>query len=205
MKKKIISLLLTVFTLLMALSLLSCSGNAPELENVKERFIYLIENSKELNTIYFGKGLPVYDRDGILAQEKGIYYVDEYTSYDRVMENSRYLSIDELKERSEEIYSTEYLSALYETAFDGVMTGNASAYLRFYEASDWIFQNTYATDFEIGERIYDYSTMQIVTPSNKEYVNITIDSYTLNDGKKNTVQLTFVYERGNWYLDSPTY
>ena len=119
MKKKIISLLLTVFTLLMALSLLSCSGNALELENVKERFIYLIENSKELNTIYFGKGLPVYDRDGILAQEKGIYYVDEYTSYDRVMENSRYLSIDELKERSEEIYSTEYLSALYETAFDG--------------------------------------------------------------------------------------
>ncbi len=205
MKKRIISLILAVFTMLGAISLISCSGNSPELDEVKERFVYLIENSKELNMIYFGSGLPVYQREGILAEQKGVYYNDELTSYDRVMENSRYLSIDEIKERSEEIYSTEYLSALYETAFDGVMTGSSAAYLRFYEAYDWIYQNTYATDFELSERIYDYSTMQIVKPSNSEYINITVDSYTLEDKTIKTVSLTFVYERGNWYLDSPTY
>lgn len=205
MKKRILSPVLAILALFMAISLISCSGNAPKLDDVKERFIYLIENSKELNTIYFGKGLPIYEREGILAEQKGVYYNDTLTSYDRVMENSRYLSIDGIKERSEEIYSMEYLTALYETAFDGVMTGSSSVYLRFFESTDWIFQNTYATDFDLSERIYDYSTMQIVKPSNNEYVNITIDSYTLKDRKIKTVSLTFVYERGNWYLDSPTY
>ena len=205
MKKRIISLVLVILVLIMSVSLMSCSGSGPKLEDVKERFIYLIENSKELNTIYFGKGLPIYEREGILAEQKGVYYNDTLTSYDKVMENSRYLSIDEIKERSEEIYSTEYLAALYETAFDGIMTGSSSAYLRFFESADWIYQNTYATDFDLSERIYDYSTMQIVTPSNNEYVNVIIDSYTLKDRKVKTVSLTFVYERGNWYLDSPTY
>lgn len=203
--KRIISLLLAVFVLISVFVLSSCSGSAPKLENVKERFIYLIENSKELNTVYFGKGLPVYDRDGTLAKEKGVYYNDELTAYNKVMERSKCLSIDEIKARSMEIYSSEYLSALYETAFDGVMTGSSSAYLRFYESDDWLYENIYATDFEFSERIYDYSSMQIVKPSNNEYINIIIDSYTLKDREIKSVSLTFVYENDNWYLDSPTY
>lgn len=203
--KKIISACLIVFALLSTVSMSSCSGRAPELEDVKERFIYLIENSKELNMIYFGSGLPVYERDGVLSEQKGVYYNDALPTYNRVMENSRYLTVEEIKARSNEIYSTEYMAELYETAFEGVMTGNSSAYLRFYETSDWIFQNSYATDFKLSDRIYDYSTMQIVKPSNGEYVNITVDSYTLEDKTVKTVSLTFVYERGNWYLDSPTY
>ena len=63
----------------------------------------------------------------------------------------------------------------------------------------------YATDFELSERIYDYSSMKIVKPSNGEYVNITIDTYTLEDKTVKNISLTFVYERGDWYLDSPTY
>lgn len=203
--KRIISLLLAVFVLISVFVLSSCSGSAPKLEDVKERFIYLIENSKELNTVYFGKGLPVYDRDGTLAKEKGVYYNDELTAYNKVMERSKCLSIDEIKARSMEIYSSEYLSALYETAFDGVMTGSSSAYLRFYESDDWLYENIYATDFEFSERIYDYSSMQIVKPSNNEYINIIIDSYTLKDREIKSVSLTFVYENDNWYLDSPTY
>lgn len=203
--KRIISLLLAVFVLISVFVLSSCSGSAPKLEDVKERFIYLIENSKELNTVYFGKGLPVYDRDGTLAEEKGVYYNDELTAYNKVMERSKFLSIDEIKARSMEIYSSEYLSALYETAFDGVMTGSSSAYLRFYESDDWLYENIYATDFEFSERIYDYSSMQIVKPSNNEYINIIIDSYTLKDREIKSVSLTFVYENDNWYLDSPTY
>lgn len=203
--KRIISLLLAVFVLISVFVLSSCSGSAPKLEDVKERFIYLIENSKELNTVYFGKGLPVYDRDGTLAKEKGVYYNDELTAYNKVMERSKCLSIDEIKARSMEIYSSEYLLALYETAFDGVMTGSSSAYLRFYESDDWLYENIYATDFEFSERIYDYSSMQIVKPSNNEYINIIIDSYTLKDREIKSVSLTFVYENDNWYLDSPTY
>ena len=94
---------------------------------------------------------------------------------------------------------------LYETAFDGIMTGNASALLRFYEQGDTLYQSMLAKDFGVNERIYDYSTMKIVRPSNNTYVNIVIESYTLNDPTRVKVNLSFSYERGNWYLDSPTY
>ena len=203
--KRIIVICLIIITLLSTTSLISCSRRAPELEDVRERFIYLIENSKKVNMIFFGSGLPVYDREGVIATEKGIYYNDELPAYNRVMEMSSYLTVEEMKQLSNEIYSTEYMVALYETAFEGVMTGSTSAYLRFLETSNWIYQNRYATDYKLSDRIYDYSTMEIVKPSNGEYVNITIESYTLEDRTRKTVLLTFVYERGNWYLDSPTY
>ena len=205
MKKAVLSIILAIVLIVSALSAVSCSGKAPKLEDVKERFIYLIEGSKEINTLYFGSGLPVYQRDTLLSDKKGVYYDDKYTTYERVMENSRYLTVNEIKERSEKIYSTEYLKEMYETAFEGVMTGNASAYIRFYESQGWLYQNLYATDFELSERIYDYSSMKIVKPSNGEYVNITVDTYTLEDKTVKNISLTFVYERGDWYLDSPTY
>ena len=205
MKKAVLSIILAIVLIITALCTVSCSGKAPKLEDVKERFIYLIENSKEINTLYFGSGLPVYERDTLLSNKKGVYYDDKYTTYERVMENSRYLTVNEIKERSERIYSTEYLKAMYETAFEGVMTGSSSAYIRFYESENWLYQNLYATDFELSERIYDYSSMKIVKPSNGEYVNITIDTYTLEDKTVKNISLTFVYERGDWYLDSPTY
>lgn len=205
MKKRAISFFVALMLLVSAVMLSSCSSDAPELERVKDRFIYLIEESKEFNVIFFGKGLPVYKRDSTLAEEKGVYYVDEYTSYDEIMKNAGYISIDQIKMAAEKIYSENYLSSLYESAFDGVMVGSGSAYLRFYETDSNFYQNSYATDFELSERIYDYSTMQIVDPSDSEYVNVSIDSYTVDNRKVETVYLTFVNERGNWYIDSPTY
>ena len=134
-----------------------------------------------------------------------IYYVDEVSGYDRVMDNSPYYSIDEIKAKAEQVFSKDYLSELYESAFDGIMMDDSSAYLRFYDNGEWLHQNTNAMDFGLSERIYDYSTMKIVEPSTTDYVNISIESYTLADPTKREVFLSFVYENGNWYLDSPTY
>ena len=47
--------------------------------------------------------------------------------------------------------------------------------------------------------------MKIVKPSSDEYINVTLESYTLEDRTRIEVTLSFKYERGNWYLDSPTY
>ena len=206
MKNRIfLSLAATVIVISMLLSLCSC-GKLPELtDELKDRFIYLIEESRELNTIFFGAGLPVYYRDSDISERLGVYYNDEIIGYNRVIEGTSYLTVESIKERAEKIYAEDYLSALYETAFDGVMTGNSSAYLRFYDNGDWLYQNILATDFELNERIYDYSTIQIVRPSNNDYINVTIESYSLEDEKRVTVNLSFIYERGNWYLDSPTY
>lgn len=206
MKKRII---LSVVTLILALSTLlslcSCR-KLPELDSeLKDRFIYLIEESKELNSIFFGAGLPVYYRDNELSGRLGVYFNDEIVGYNRVIEGTSYLTVDSIKAKSELVYSSDYLSALYETAFDGVMTGNTSAYLRFYDDGSWLYQNIIATDFELRERIYDYSTLKIVRPSNKDYINIQIESYTLEERKREIVNLSFIYEGGAWYLDSPTY
>jgi len=205
--KKIFAAFMLVFLIMTtALSAASCSQSAPELDEVKDRIVYLIEGSREINVLFFGKGLPVYDRESILAEELGVYYNDKYTSYNRVLENSGYLGTDQMKKEAERIYSEEYLKAIYETAFDGFLTGSSSAYIRFYETEEWLFQNREATDFNLSERVYDYSTIEIVTPSSDKYINITIESYSIdNPMKREKISLGFTFERGNWYLDTPTY
>ena len=203
MKKSIISIAFVLIIVVLGMS--SCSGSAPEIDEVRDRIVYLIEGSKEINILFFGSGLPIYERDGLIETELGVYYEDEYTAYNKVMENSRFKSIDDMKKAAEKVYSENYLDAIYETAFEGYMTGSSSAYMRFLETSDWMYQSISATDFDLSERIFDYSSMEIVKPSNGEYMNVTIDSYSLRDKKVKTITLSFIYERGNWYLDSPTY
>ncbi len=205
MKKRIAGIALAAVMLLVAVSsFASCAGSAPELSEIRDRVVYLIEGSRELNVIFFGKGLPVYQREDALSEKKGVYYNDEYTSHNRVIENSHYITVDQIKSEAERIYSQDYLSAVYETAFEGVIS-SGSSYLRFFDNGEWLYQNIYATDFELSDRIYDYSTLEIVRPSNAEYVNLTIDSYTITDRSVRTLTLSLVFERGQWYLDSPTY
>ncbi|MBQ8409334.1 MAG: hypothetical protein IJY39_10790 [Clostridia bacterium] len=199
---RILTLLLAALTVMSAVS---CSGKAPELDGLKERFVYLIEESKELNVLFFGSGLPVYRRGDLLSERKLVYLSDTLSGYDRVMDQSSYFSPDEIKAEAELVFSEDYLSELYESAFDGIMIGDSTAYIRFYDDGSWLYQNTNATDFQLSERIYDYSTMRIIDPSTQDYINVSIESYTLSDPTRRTVYLSFVYENGNWYLDSPTY
>ena len=204
------SFIIGVLSLLIVISLIfsmsSCSGKAPEIDGLSERFVYLIEESKDLNVIFFGIGLPVYRRNSDLANRQMIYYNDSVSGYNRVvLENSKYLNVEDMKEAAEKIFSNEYLSELYESAFDGIMISDTNAYVRFYDNTEWLYQNINAGEFSLYERIYDYSTMEIVKPSNSKYVTVSIESYTLNDPTRRTVNLSFVYENGSWLLDSPTY
>jgi hypothetical protein len=203
---RLISILALALVAIMMLSVFtSCSGQAPEIESLRERFVYLIEESKQLNILFFGSGLPVYRRDEPLSNRKMVYFVDETAGYNRIMDNSPYFSIDEMKQACENVYSNDYREDLYESAFDGVMTGESSAYVRFYDNGRWLCQNVNATNFKLSERIYDYSTMQVIEPYAEDYINVSIESYTLADSTRRLVYLSFIYENGNWYLDSPTY
>ena len=203
--KRAITVSICFLLIFCSLLLASCSSKAPELYEVKDRFVYLIEQSAELNVLFFGKGLPVYQRENKLTLRRGIYYTDTLNAYNSVRENSKYASVADIKEAAEKIYSAKYLEQIYESAIDGVVTGNGSAYLRFYENEDWLYQNINATDFGLSQRIYDYSSMKILDISDEQNVTVTVDSYTLSDPKIREVKLSFVYENGNWYLDGPTY
>jgi len=200
------TLIIAVLLIGMSLSLISCSAKLPEIDEHKERFVYLIEESKELNVVFFGLGLPVYRRDGVLSERKMVYSSSEsQKNYNRIMENSEFKSIDMIKARAEEIFSEDYINELYESAFDGIMTGSTTAYVRFYDDGKWLHQNVNATVFSLNERIYDYSTMQVEDFSLEDYINVSVETYTLEDSKKKTVYLSFIFENGNWYLDTPTY
>ena len=135
----------------------------------------------------------------------GVYYNDVLTTYDSVRENAGYVSIADIKDKAQKIYSAKYLEQIYESAIDGVVVGEGAAYIRFYENEQWLYQNTNATKFDLADRIYDYSTMQMLPISDGENVTVTVDTYTADDPKIKTVSLSFVFENGDWYLDSPTY
>ena len=207
MKKRILAgILALIISIIPLFSMASCGKSTePELDDVKERLVYLVEESKELNVVFFGVGLPVYRRDATLTDRKIVYGNDSLMGYDRLSENSPYIGVDAIKADAEKIYSEGYLDALYEGAFDGVLSGNTGAYLRFYDDGNYLYQNSTLYDFTLNERIYDYSTMEIVEPSSADYINVNVESYSLADGKRVTVSLSFTFENGDWYLDSPTY
>lgn len=47
--------------------------------------------------------------------------------------------------------------------------------------------------------------MKMIDPSSADYINVSVESYSLADNVRRVVYLSFAYENGNWYLDSPTY
>ena len=206
MRKRIVAAVLTALLIVaLVFPLASCSKKAPEIDGIKERLVYLVEESKELNVLFFGSGLPVYRRDSELSERKMVYFNDKISGYDRVMENSAYMSVEEIKVAAKSVYSEEYSSEIFESATDGIMLGETTAYVRFYDNGEWLHQNVNINDFKVDERIYDYSTMKIIDPSSADYINVSVESYSISDKVRRVVYLSFIYENGNWYLDSPTY
>lgn len=209
MKRRIfrtgIKLICVCLCLASVMGMVSCGGTAPELDEVYDRFVYLIEESAEMNEVLFGAGIPVYERGSLISEKRQIYYGISQSVYNLSMEQSRYFSTDGIKAEAEKIYSTKYLRALYETAIDGVLVADGS-YLRFYQEGSKFYQTSNASSFEYQRKIYDYSTMRIVKPSDDDYVTVEIGAYDVGmSHKMRTITITFVKEGGEWYLDSPTY
>ena len=204
MVKRILCVSIAIIICLSTIISLTSCAKLPDIESLMNRFIYLVEESKEINVIFFGVGLPVFNRDGALEERLGIYYDDELPAYNTVTYYSPYFTEEQIKEKAETLFSKEYLDRIYEGAFDGIVN-SGNTYMRFYELDGKIYQSIAATNFELSERIYDYSTMQVVKPSNNEYINVTVETYTLKDEKRVEITLSFVFERGDWYLDCPTY
>ncbi len=83
MKKIIFSLLL-----LPVLILLSSCSSPPELEEIYDSAVSLIEASHEINEIFFGEGLPCYPRIVALTDQT-LSYSEEYDTYYLVFEDER--------------------------------------------------------------------------------------------------------------------
>ncbi len=204
---KIVSIAVLVCVLLSVCGILTYCAltKGPELYTVKDRFVYLIEGSKQVNEIFFGAGLPVYVRDSDIESQNNVYIGESNRGYEQVMELSPYVTIDEMKTQAQYYYSSAYCDQLFERCFEGVLHEGVTV-LDYAMLNEKLYQSTAREELVKREKIYLYDTMEIVRPSSDEYVNVEIQAY-YEDEPRNvfTEKISFAYEEGNWYLDTPTY
>ena len=208
MKMKIVSCLLAVILLLTAvLPLSSCSTKPPELEDIYDRLVEIIETSHEINVVLFGAGLPVYTRGSEEDELLHRYYGVSEDGREFVSMYAKYASIEQIKAAAAEVYSESYRYSLFETLFTGFasdMVANSILPARYSEDEQWLYQNKNVEPLISDVRVYDYASMKIVTPSRGDYIIVEINSYTESYPEWTTIDLTFVYENNNWYLDGPS-
>ena len=206
-----------ILTVLLALSLLggivlglgSCSASesAPEIDEVYDRLVQVIEASHDVNVLLFGAGLPVYPRGDAEDALVHRYYGMSDESIEYVTPYAKYGSIAEMQTAIAAVYSTEYRESLYESLFTGYAAGEMSVIMpaRFSEDDRFLYMSRYVDPLVSGVRVYDYARMEITEYSHASRLRVAIPSYTEDRPDEwKTVYLSFVYENGDWYLDSPS-
>ena len=200
-----------ILLILLTVNMSSCCDAsrepAPEMDEVYDRLVQVIEASHEVNVLLFGAGLPVYprgDAEDLLVHR---YYGVTDNGQQFVTPYAKYGSIAEMQTAIAAVYSTEYRESLYESLFTGYAADEMSVVMpaRFSEDEKFLYMSQYVSPLVEGVRVYDYASMQIVDYSHASRLRVSIRSYTEDHPEEwKTVYLSFVYENGDWYLDSPS-
>jgi len=208
--KRILTLLLAVLMLAgSAVGLASCSASepAPDIDQVYDRLVQVIEASHEVNVLLFGAGLPVYPRGDAEDELVHRYYGVADNGQQFVTPYAKYASIAEMQAAIAAVYSTEYRESLYESLFTGFAADEMSVVMpaRFSEDERFLYMSKYVDPLVDGVRVYDYASMEIVSYSHSSRLRVSVNSYTEDRPEEwKRVYLSFVYENGDWYLDSPS-
>ncbi len=187
----------------------SCSAKPPQMDEVYDRLVECIEDAHEVNVLLFGEGLPTYARD---SEEESLirrYFGMPNNGLDMVSVYAKYASMDEIKALCERVYSKDYRESLYETLFTGFASDMVEGSIlpaKYSQDEKGMYQNSNVKPLVKGVRVYDYAAMEIVaSKSNATHIKVELPSYSeRNPDQWETVDLTFVYEDGNWYLDGPS-
>lgn len=204
---RIFLILLILLTVIMSSCCDAGREPAPEMDEVYDRLVQVIEASHEVNVLLFGAGLPVYprgDAEDLLVHR---YYGVTDNGQQFVTPYAKYGSIAEMQTAIAAVYSTEYRESLYESLFTGYAADEMSVVMpaRFSEDEKFLYMSQYVSPLVEGVRVYDYASMQIVDYSHASRLRVSIRSYTEDRPEEwKTVYLSFVYENGDWYLDSPS-
>ena len=192
---------------LLVLALGSCAkrSTAPALDDIYDEVVSLIERSYAVNDVVLGHGLPTWEIGSDYAERMRMYPSNSYADYENVAPYAPYTSIGELKQAMEEVYSSDYLSSIYVTLFDGFVGATGVVRAQLAESEGGLRQSVSAEPLLEGRRIYDYSTMRIVSPSSADYVTVELESHLEHEADTLTVRLGLTLERDGWRLDTPTY
>ena len=208
--KKTIILILTISVLVGVAVAFSTCSRPPAVEEIYDRVVELLEASHELYAVFYGAGLPVYERDSEYAQINHIYYGSSNDRYEMVKPCAKFLSEQEIREAAEKVFSTAYLEeVLYPMAFVGHAISDGMGhqvfqYASYLEEGDWFYRYAEASDsFQDGMIVYDYSTMKVVAPGNASACYVTIDSHYPNEPDVIiSERIRLVLQDDKWYIDS---
>ncbi len=181
------------------------SSPPPALEEIYDDAVALIEASYAVNDAMFGQGLPVWHVGSEYAERNNLYQDSDYATYEYVTNDSPYHTVGELQDAIAQVYSKEYSESLYGTLFDGFVLGNRVVRAQLYEGPYGLMQSIDYEPLITCQRTYDYSTMEIVSPSNATYVTISLEGYLENEDERTAVRLGLVLQQDGWRLDTPTY
>ncbi|MBQ7336510.1 MAG: hypothetical protein IJW92_08575 [Clostridia bacterium] len=211
MKKTIVFLLAILLAVASCFSFVGCAA-APAVEDIYDRVVELIEASYEVNTVLYGPGLPVYQTDSEYANIKYMYYdFDEKGYYEYVTEYSKFASADQILAAAAKVYSAQYIDEVLSVALftgytsDDGQGGSIYGMARYLEDETWIYQSTEDNILYTAMRIYDYSTMQVISLGSSEACKVSMVSW-LEDSPQETevIELRLVLQNGEWYFDSFT-
>ena len=209
--KKFIAGALAVVILVVSGVLLFQYTAAPEIEDIYDRMVYLLETSQDVNALIFGHGLPVWEDDSEYVEFEHVYYnMPTARNYEIVMPNAKYLSIEQIKEAIGKIYSQQYIDDVINTSiFDGFAVsdsvgGSVVGVARYIEEDVYLWQSKEfrVTPYE-GMRIYDYSTMQVRSLGKTDRCIVTVNSW-LEDtpDQVEKIEILIALQDGQWYLDN---
>lgn len=197
-----------------------CSGKISEAE-VSAALAELIPASYELNTIYFGEGLPISDdRADVEAFYNAVGQGQDISlNYHPVAADCGYSSVDEIKEATLAVFSESYAEYLFTLAFSGISSvfnedteeqlTQTVAYARYMETSGILTVRMDLADEALPlNRTYDTDDITIVRDRRNGthgYVLVEVQSY-VDGAVDERVEVKLVQnEEGEYRLDSPTY
>ena len=208
--KKFIAGVLAIIVLAVSGVLVFQYSAAPEIEDIYDRMVYLLESSQEVNALIYGCGVPVWEDDSEYVEFMHVYYgLDPARDYEIVMPNAKYLSVQQMKDEIEKIYSKEYLDeVIYRSIFDGYaiedgVGGSVIGVARYYEEGVYLWQSKDFKTFYTGMRVYDFSTMQVRSLGKTDRCVVTVDSW-LEDtpDQVENIEILIALQDGQWYLDN---
>ncbi len=204
--KRIITLFIAISLIFsLNLSLTSCDRKYDEAE-VKAVAEILIEKSLFLNEIYWGEGIPYIPTGSNVYCEANIIALSELGFY----------TVEELKKKTEEVFTKEYCSYIFSSSFSSVKDGEEiQFYARYYQKYEDEFQNEpicimVYSRFEnlLPDKVeYLYDTLT-VTHSDGDVVYVKVNvKVTRDEEKVQTVEnvIGLIEEDGGWRIDTPTY
>ena len=179
-------------------------------QEVKAAAIQLLEDSKLLNDIYWGKGIP-YENDE--SHSSGSYY----PANDIYLESIGIETLDDLKELTEKTYSKDMCERIYNNIlssvysdtgvvslarYEQVYTGknnDVPDYIRVYiEAKCW-FEDTVEYNSNIDVLRSEGDVVYVM-------VLVTVTSHEDPEKKMNiNLEIGLIEEEDGWRLNSPTY